>query len=431
MSGGARLAHFSACIAGCLALCVGTAQGAEPTAGKVTPSVSSAGSPQIEQGRYLAIVGDCVSCHTAQGGKPFAGGFAVHTGFGTVFTPNITPDKETGIGNWSKDNFYRALHTGRDDEGKHLYPAFPYAWFTKVTRADADALKVYLDSIPPVHQQNKPPQLAWWMSWRPELIGWNLLYFDEGEFKPDSAKSAEWNRGAYLVQGLGHCGACHTQKTYFGGAMSSETLAGGYTKGGHRQGWFAPSLTSERRSGLGDWSEAEIAQYLKTGSNARTAAAGPMIEVVRNSTSKFTDADLKAVALYLKSVPARHKEPKPQGLSQQALERGQGLFTDNCAACHMHDGKGIPDFIPALAGSSAIQARQPSTVLRLVLEGAEVPARPGQHGYIAMPAFGRKLDDGEVAAVATYIRNAWGNRGSPVDADRVASERKALASEPQ
>lgn len=387
--------------------------------------------PQVERGRYLARVGDCVSCHTAKDGKPYAGGYAVETGFGTVFSPNITPDRDTGIGTWSGDDFYRALHTGHDDEGHHLYPAFPYAWFTKVTRVDVDAIKAFLDTVTPVHQENKPPQLAWWMSWRPELIGWNLLYFDQGEFLPDSTQSAEWNRGAYLIEGLGHCGACHTQKTYFGGAISAETLAGGYTKGGHDNGWFAPSLTNERRSGLGGWSEAEIVQYLKTGSNARTAAAGPMKEVVRNSTSHLSDADLMAMAVYLKSLPARHDEPKPQGLSRQALERGQGLFIDNCAACHMHDGTGIRNLFPTLAGSSAIQARQPATVVRIVLEGAQVPAVPGQRAHIAMPAFGHKLDNADVAAVVTYIRNAWGNRGSPVDAGTVAAERKALAASSQ
>ena len=416
----------AALVAGGASLAWSAESTATPDHAKATPQQAST---TIEKGRYLATLGDCTGCHTAKGGKPFAGGMAIDTGFGKVFSPNITPDKQTGIGTWSKDDFYRALHTGHDDEGKHLYPAFPYAWYTKVTRADVDALKDYFESVEPVHNENKPPQLAWWMSWRAEMFGWNLLYFDKGEFKPDASRSAEWNRGAYIVEGLAHCGDCHTQKTYFGGAIDAETLAGGYTKGGHRNGWFAPSLRNQSRAGLGDWSEAEIVQYLKTGSNARTAAAGPMVEVIDNSTRYFKDADLKAVAVYLKSWPAKHEEPKPQGLPRRALEQGEALFVDNCAACHMHDGKGIKNFIPALAGSSAIQSREPSTVMRVVLEGAKVPAKPGQHGYIAMPAFGHKLDDSEVASVVSYIRNAWGNRGSPVDADTIATERKALASE--
>lgn len=406
-----------------------TPKPAKPTPpGQVAAAPPGVSAAQVERGRYLALVGDCTSCHTEEGGEPYAGGRSIATGFGTVFGPNITPDHETGIGTWTKDDFYRALHTGHDNEGRNLYPAFPYPWFTKVVRADVDALKDYLDTLEPVHKKDKPPQMDWWISWRPEVLGWNLLYFHAGEFRSDASKSAQWNLGAYIVEGLGHCGACHTEKNFFGATDSGDTLAGGYTKGAYEEGWFAPSLLGNPRSGLGQWSPDEIVKYLKTGANARTAAAGPMAEVVRNSTRHLSDADLAAVAVYLKSLPARHEEPKPQGLSRQAIERGEGLFTDNCAACHMHDGNGIRDFIPALAGSSAIQARQPSTVVRVVLQGAQVPAKPGQHGYIAMPAFGRKLDDGEVGAVVTYIRNAWGNRGSPVDAGDVVKERKALAS---
>ncbi len=387
---------------------------------------------RVERGRYLAVLGDCTSCHTAKGGKPFAGGRPIDTGFGVVYGPNLTPDKETGIGNWSKDDFYRAVHHGRDDEDKYLYPAFPYPWFTKVTRSDVDALKDYLASLPPVHQQNKPPEMHWWLSWRFELLGWNLLFFDPGEFKADPTKSAEWNRGAYLVTGLGHCGDCHSQKNYFGGVIGSETLAGGHTMGGHDKGWFAPSLRGEQRSGLGRWSIDDIVTYLKTGSNVRTAAAGPMTEAVIDSTSHFSDADLKSVAIYLKSLPPRHEEKEESGfteaaLDRQAVERGQGLFIDNCAACHMLDGNGLRNFFPALRASSAVQARDPATVIRIVLQGANVPAAAGQRSYIAMPAFGRKLDDRDVADVVNYIRNAWLNRGSTVDAGKVASERKALA----
>jgi len=386
---------------------------------------------QIERGAYLARVGDCVSCHTEKGGQPFAGGFAVDTGFGTVYGPNLTPDRETGLGNWTNDQFYRALHEGKDDEGKHLYPAFPYVWYTLVTRADADALKAYLDSLPPVHHPNKPPDLAWWMSWRFEVLGWNLLNFDKGEFEPDTSKSAQWNRGAYLVEGLGHCGDCHTAKRFFGGTKSSKHLAGGYTKGGHENGWFAPALTGESHAGLGRWRIEDIVSYLRIGSNARTAVAGPMTEVVSNSTSHLTDADLTAIAVYLKSLPAHEEPPEVEPLGRAAVERGQALFTDNCAACHMHDGNGVTTFFPALAGSSALQARGAATVIRVVLGGARVPARPGQRAYIAMPAFGDKFDDQQVADIVSYVRHGWENHASAVDADAVAKERKGLAEESQ
>ncbi len=388
-------------------------------------------SPQIERGRYLVLIGDCTSCHTADGGKPFAGGKPLDTGFGVIYASNITPDRRTGIGTWSNDDFYRAMHSGRDDEGKHLYPAFPYPWFTKVTRADDDAIKAYLDTQVPVHHADKAPQLAWWMSWRATIAGWNLVNFDRGEYKPDVSRSAQWNRGAYLVEGLGHCGDCHTQKGYFGGTKSADTLAGGYTKGGHHKGWFAPSLAAETREGLGGWSLADIVRYLKNGANTRTASAGPMSEVIENSTSHLRDDDLEAIAVYLKSLPVRRGVPDVTPLSRTALLRGQGIFTEQCAGCHMHDGGGIPDFFPTLMGSSAIQAREPATVLRIVLEGARIPARAGQHAYIAMPAFARKLDDSEIADVVSYIRNAWGNRASPVNAGTVAKARHALVAASQ
>ncbi len=384
-------------------------------------------STEVERGHYLALVGDCVSCHTAEGGMPYAGGRPLDTGFGVIYSPNITSDRETGIGSWSADDFYRAMHRGHDDEGRHLYPAFPYPWFTRATRADVDAIKVFLNSVAPVHRQDKPAQLRWWMSWRPTIAGWNLLNFDEGEFQPDPARSEQWNRGAYLVQGLGHCGDCHTQKGYFGGADRADPLGGGFTKGGHDQGWFAPSLAAVRRSGLGDWSTADIVAYLKSGANMRTASAGPMSEVITNSTSHFHDDDLQAIAVYLKSLPPQRDERRITALTQKAVIHGQGIFTDQCAACHMHDGVGIPGFFPALMGSSAIQAREPATVVRIVLEGARVPGPAGQRAYIAMPAFGRKLDDRDIADVVSYIRNAWGNRASAVNPGTVATERKALA----
>ncbi|MEO7057348.1 MAG: cytochrome c [Caldimonas sp.] len=382
---------------------------------------------QVERGRYLARVGDCIACHTAKGGAPYAGGLAIETGFGAIYSPNITPDRETGIGQWSESDFYGALHAGHDDEGKHLYPAFPYPWFTKVTRDDVDAIKDYLDSLAPVHQENKPLDLAWWMRWRASVAGWNLIWFDEGTFQADPDKSTEWNRGAYLVEGLGHCGDCHSPKSFFGGVKhDGNALSGGYTKGGHANGWFAPSLRGEAQAGLGRWSVADIAQYLKTGANAYTAAAGPMAEAVSRSTSFYSDGDLTAVAVYLKSLAPGRAELPVQAIEAQSLARGEALFVDHCAACHMHDGAGLPNVFPALMGSSAIQAREPATLLHIVLAGAAIPGAHGQRSAIAMPGFAHKLDDGEVADLVSYIRNAWGNRGSAVDAGAVAKVRTAI-----
>ena len=298
---------------------------------------------------------------------------------------------------------------------------------TRRSRATTcDAIKAYLDTLPAgsARRTSRRARLVAQLAADARRLEPALLR--RGEFRADPKQSAQWNRGAYIVEGLGHCGDCHTPKGYFGGARRSEALSGGYASGGH-QGWYAPSLAGEQRDGLGGWSAAEIVEYLKTGSNAHAVTAGPMNEVIADSTSRFTDADLEAVAVYLKSLPPRHDEAKVAALDRQALERGQGIFTDQCAACHMHDGGGIAHVFPPLMGSSAIQAREAATVIRVVLEGASVPARAGQRSYLAMPAFGRKLDDQEVADVVNYIRNAWGNRASAVDADTVAKSRQALA----
>ncbi len=378
---------------------------------------------QVKRGAYLVRAGDCISCHTAPGGAPFAGGLPTNTGFGVVYSPNLTPDKETGIGSWTEDDFYRAMHEGRDDEGKHLYPAFPYQWFTKVTRDDVDAVKAYLDSLEPVHQPNKPPQMDWFLKWRGVMAPWNWINFHAGQYQPDPNRSAQWNRGAYLVEGLGHCGQCHTPKGIFGGNETSQALEGGLLP----EGWYAPGLAGDLRTGLGRWSEAQIAEYLKTGSTARTAPAGPMSEVIAHSTSYMSDGDLKAIATYLKAMPVPGNGPKVEALGHAALARGQAVFIDNCAACHMADGRGQPNAFPTLTSSSAIQAREPATLIRVVLEGQRIVSTTEKPTGLAMPAFREKLDDQQVADVVNYIRNAWGNRGSLTDARAIADARKSLA----
>jgi len=282
----------------------------------------------IERGRYLVNAGDCASCHTAEGGKPYAGGLAVPTPFGTIYSTNITPDPATGIGKWSEQDFYKAMHDGIRRDGKHLYPAFPYPWFTKVSRADVHAIKAFLDTVTPVRQQNKPTELPWPLSVREVMAGWNKLYFHEGAFKPDPKKSEQWNRGAYLVEGLGHCGACHTDTNLLGAPKTADKLKGG-DFGEH---WYAPGLTSNLRDGLGGWSAAEIVEYLKTGANAKSAAGGPMAEVVKNSTQYLSDVDLNAIAVYLKDVPAEQARAaaKTTDIDKQAWSRGEALYVDNC-----------------------------------------------------------------------------------------------------
>ena len=381
----------------------------------------------IDRGHYLARVGDCASCHTAPGGKDLAGGLPISTPFGVIYSKNITPDPDTGIGKWSKDDFYNAMHRGRDDEGKHLYPAFPYPWFTKLSRADVDAIKDYLGSVEPVKQKNKAPELPWPLSWRAVLAGWNLLFFHEGEMKPNPAKSAEWNRGAYLVEGAGHCAACHTPKNVLGADKKGKALQGG-SAGEH---WFAPSLTGDVRDGIGDWSIAEIAEYLKTGSNAKSASAGSMTDVVRNSTQYLSDADLQAIAVYLKDIPAPSGEAKTTVLAGEAMTRGEAIYLDNCTGCHMADGGGIAKVFPPLKLSAAIQATGPGTVIHVVLGGETMAATKPKPAALTMPGFAEKLSNRQIADVVNYIRNAWGNRGSLVDADTVADVRKAARNSPQ
>jgi mono/diheme cytochrome c family protein len=387
-------------------------------------AAQDAASAEVARGEYLVRIGDCEYCHTEPHGKPFAGGRAIPTPFGLIYSINITPDRDTGIGQWSEQDFYKAMHTGISRDGSHLYPAFPYPWFTKVTRADVDAIKAYLDTVTPVVQNDTTNRLPWVLRWRGELFGWNLLFFDEGEYKNDTEQSAQWNRGAYLVQGLAHCGACHTPDNWLGGTKHSEAFEGG-NAGMH---WAAPGLGGNIRDGVGGWSAAEIVEYLKTGANAKSASAGPMSDVVMNSTQYLSDADLNAIALYLKNRPNDRTKspPKTRALDTEALARGQALYLDNCTACHNPDGRGIPDVFPSLTGSAAIQADNPGTVIHVVLAGARMAAPSSRPTGLAMPGFGWKLDDREIADVVNYARHAWGNRAPLVDADTVAAVRKDI-----
>jgi mono/diheme cytochrome c family protein len=376
----------------------------------------------VERGRYLVAAGDCAACHTADGGKPFAGGRAIPTPFGTIYSTNITPDEETGIGKWSERDFYTALHEGRGPGGKRYYPAFPYPWYTKITPDDARAIKAYLDVVPAVRQTNPAPDLPWPLSMREVMAGWNEMFFHEGTFAPNAGKSPEWNRGAYLVEGLGHCGACHSPKNALGGTKTKYRLQGGF--GEH---WYAMDLTGDVRDGLGAWSQQDIVEYLRTGSNAKAGAGGPMAEVVANSTQHLTDADLRAIATYLKDLaPTGGNAVHQASVDRASFDRGHALYFDNCIGCHMETGEGIPNVFPPVKGVPAVQADDPATVLQAILEGATVVATKAKPTALAMPAFGWKLSDSEVADLTTYIRNAWGNRASAVAASDVAKVRKQI-----
>jgi mono/diheme cytochrome c family protein len=375
----------------------------------------------VERGRYLAQAGDCAACHTAPGGEPYAGGRAIPTPFGTIYSTNITPDKDTGLGNWTEEGFYRAVHEGIRRDGKHLYPAFPYPSYTKLTRQDVDALKAFLETVPPVRRENKATELPWPLSVREVMSGWNEMFFHAGEYQPDPGQSAEWNRGAYLVEGLGHCGACHTPKNVVGAVKTKHRLEGGYG-----ENWYATSLTNDARDGLGDWTLDDIVKYLKSGSNLKAAATGPMAEVIENSTQHLNDADLRAIAVYLKSVPAASEEQKAES-DPQRLARGEAIYRDQCAGCHMEDGTGQEHAFPPLRGNAVVQAKKPGTMLHMILDGAQIAATKSNPSGLKMPAFDWKLSDQDAADLATYLRAAWGNKASAVSASDVKDTRKRVA----
>lgn len=381
----------------------------------------------IVRGEYLARAGDCVACHSEPNGKQFAGGRAMATPFGNLFVPNITPDDKTGIGQWTADDFYRMMHNGISRDGTLLYPAMPFASYTKVTRADSDAIYSYLMSIAPVQQQNRPHALRFPFNNRDLLIGWRTLYFKEGEYKANTQQSAEWNRGAYLVQGLGHCAMCHTAINALGGSSESKAFEGGMIP---NQNWYAPSLTSNREAGLGNWDIKDIVDLLQIGISHRGTVYGPMAEVVYNSLQYMTDEDVRAMAVYLKALPQRDTEPPPTSQARlvdpSVMETGRKVYVAQCAMCHGAEGKGQPPVYPPLAGNQSITMASPVNSLRMVLNGGYPPGtrkNPRPHG---MPPFSHILNDDEVAAVVTYIRVAWDNSGTPVAPAQASALRPLL-----
>lgn len=380
---------------------------------------------EIERGRYLAITSDCVSCHTVPGGKPFAGGRAIETPFGNIVAPNITPDLETGIGAWSEQAFDDAVRKGVRPNRSRLYPAMPYNAYAKMSRDDVRAIRAYLNSVDPVRNAVIANTLPFPFNIRATMRIWDALYFKQGEFKPDPSKSAEWNRGAFLVDGPAHCGACHTPKTFLGGDRTDLYLQGSYL-----QGWSAPDITNDKRTGLGNWSADDIASYLKTGHNGITAATGPMAEAVSLSTSHMTEEDTKAIATYLKSLPGKDSGNTPLPADSGTMSAGNAIYRDQCSACHGIEGKGVAKLFPSVANSSMVRSNDPTTVIRIVLRGARSVATRAEPTAPGMPSYGWQLDDAEVAAVLNYIRNSWGGAAPAIDARAVSRVRSDTALRP-
>jgi len=354
----------------------------------------------VARGAYLARAGDCVSCHTAPGGQPYAGGYKLDTPFGYLLSPNITPDAVTGIGRWTADDFWRALHQGVNQRGQDMYPVMPFDFYTRVTREDSDAIFAYLRSVPAVRNAVVVNHLRFPFNQRWSMAVWRELYFSPGSHKPDPAKSATWNRGAYLVEGLGHCSACHSPRNALGGIEKDKAYTGATI-----DGWFALNLTSELHTGLGSWTVEQIATYLKTGAVAgKTTALGPMALVVKNSTSQMSEADLSAMATYLKDIPANSTLRQGKPAPDPTRAAGAALYLDHCAGCHQAGGRGMPGVFPPLAGNGVVLASDPADILKVVLHGV-----PAQGKYVPMPAFAGQLNDQQVADLANYLRTSWGN----------------------
>jgi mono/diheme cytochrome c family protein len=381
---------------------------------------STPNAAQLSRGQYLVAAGDCMSCHLREGGEPFAGGLGLNTPFGVIYTSNITPDRETGIGAWTSDQFYRAMHEGKGAHGENLYPAFPYPWFKRASREDDDALFAYLMSMPAVNYTPPKSDLPFPFNIRASVGAWNLLFLSSHDFQADPGQSVEWNRGAYLVTGLGHCGGCHTPKNSFGADKSKEEF-----HGGKLDNWVAPNLTDNKRIGLGAWSIDDVAEYLGTGRNSRAAAGGAMADVITYSTSLLTDADRRAIAVFIKSQPASPMSTA-SAPNSGAMRRGAEIYSDACSSCHLENGVGQSRVFPPLGDDAMLQQPDPTGLEHLILAGTHIGISESRPSPLSMPSFAWKLTDQEIADVSTFIRNSWGNHAAAVSASEVSVLRKKL-----
>jgi mono/diheme cytochrome c family protein len=405
-----------------------------PAVQPVTAGAGSAEQDLIKRGEYLARAGDCVACHTADKSRPFAGGLPINTPFGTIYTPNITPDPDTGIGQWSDSDFMRAMHEGVGKSGERLYPAFPYTEYTRVTDQDVLAIRAYLNTLAPIHYTPPRNELRFPFNLRWLMGVWNLFNFTEGRFVPDPKQSAQWNRGAYLVEGLAHCEECHTPRNLTQGLKTSDRFSGAV-----QAGWHAFNITPDHNSGIGGWSEDDIVRYLSTGAVAgRANAAGPMGQVVEDSTQYLTGEDLHSIAIYLRSVPAvaggeqrsrdQYGAPAADVTALRGTEitgvNGAQLFAGNCASCHNWTGEGVgasaPGAYPSLIHNSVTGAGDASNLAMVILHGV---ARKTKDADVMMPSFADELTDDQIAAITNYVTKHFGNPGSTVTVDDVAKLR--------
>ncbi len=389
-------------------------------------------APPSNPGEYLERAGDCVSCHSAPGGKAFAGGLKMGSPLGNIYSTNITPDPETGIGKYSLADFDRAVRQGIARDGHHLYPAMPYPSYAKLTDADVATLYDFFMKVAPVHQENLKNEIPSYLSFRWPLAIWNLVFTTSGGYVAKGDHDVDWNRGAYLVQGLGHCGACHTPRGFAWQEKALDDSYSDYLSGALLDAWYAPDLRGDVRTGLGTWSKADLTDFLKAGHNHAETAFGSMIDVVNNSTPYLSDSDINAIATYLKSLPATsaqqtvaYDDSTTAALrSGHVSQPGAITYTGTCANCHGSDGKGFGPYTPALAGNPVVLDNDPSSLINLVLNGSNPLVVKGNPDPYRMPQFRQQYTDQEIADVVTFIRNGWGNQAPAVTADAVAKLRK-------
>ncbi|NIF55481.1 cytochrome c [Burkholderia sp. Ax-1724] len=406
------------------------------------PSASADTDAQlIQKGRYLAAAGDCIACHTAKGGKPFAGGLGIASPIGTIYSTNITPDKSTGIGNYTFDDFDRAVRHGIAKDGSTLYPAMPYVSYAKVKPSDVKALYAYfMHGVEPVSQGNRASDIPWPLSMRWPLRFWRMAFAPEAVSDDSPLPNDPIARGRYLVEGLAHCSACHTPRGY---GLEEKSLTDDgklFLSGGVVDGYLAKNLRGDRKDGLGNWSAADIVAFLKSGRTAHSAAFGGMADVVQDSTQHLGDQDLAAIAAYLKTlapVDASGSTLSPDATAANALRAGTDhsngalTFVDNCAACHRTSGSGYESTFPTLALSTVVNTDDPTSLIHIVLQGGEMPWTKAGPTHYAMPGFATRLTDRDVADVLTFVRSSWGNHASPVTSEQVAKVRKSSGSASQ
>lgn len=390
----------------------------------------------LTQGQQMAAAGDCIACHSTAGGKPYAGGLKMSTPVGAIYSTNITPDKETGIGNYRYEDFVKAVRYGVAKDGRNLYPAMPYTSYSKINEEDMHILyDFFMHQVSAVKQQNRDSDILWPLNMRWPLSLWKIAFHDDAVFRPDSSRSAQWNRGAYLVQGLAHCGSCHTPRGIGFQEKALDQNDAAYLTGGTLEGWHAPDLTGNMKSGLGRWSAQDIVEFLKTGRTTGSAAFGSMTDVVAHSTQYLSGEDLAAVAVYLKSLKASNPQAMAPGTDTEtslALIKGDVSkpgaqeYMDNCSACHRIDGRGYAKTFPALAHNSAVLSNDTSSLISVVLLGSQMAITQDAPTGLTMPDFAWRLDDKQIADLLTFVRSGWGNNAPAVTKEEVKGLRKDL-----